>query len=476
MKSNTVDELFFPVRIVAKEGISNNEEGLLVKKTLQIGLSEPVLSRFKGKGYIILDFGKELCGTARLLTYRAGNNEAKVRLRFGESVAETCAEDGYKGACNDHSNRDIVTTLRNWSDMRFCQTGFRFLRIDFLQNRTYIFKSIVAEGEVFSAPFVYDYNGPDKRTKEIFDTAVRTISLCASSGMIWDGIKRDRLVWIGDMYPEAMAMMTCFGRQKIIETSLDYVRDSTPLPAWMNGFPMYSMWWIIIVSDYYFGTGAGDYVKKQLDYMKKLLKCINKCVAEDGTMNYPLYFVDWPTHGQVDEMTGVRAINVIAAKRAIKLLNEFGEDATDAEQILEKLMRGDFSVPGGAKQVIALKHFAIGNLSKAEADRLIEGGAEGLSTFMSYFILTAIRDYHGAEKAIEIMKEYYGAMLDRGATTFFEDFNMKWLEGSGRIDEMPKEGEKDLHGDYGAFCYVGYRHSFCHGWSAGVIMFIKENC
>jgi len=72
------------------------------------------------------------------------------------------------------------------------------------------------------------------------------------------------------------------------------------------------------------------------------------------------------------------------------------------------------------------------------------------------------------------MKEYYGAMLDRGATTFFEDFDMDWLEGSGRIDELPAEGEKDLHGDYGSFCYVGFRHSFCHGWSAGVIMFIEE--
>ena len=105
---------------------------------------------------------------------------------------------------------------------------------------------------------------------------------------------------------------------------------------------------------------------------------------------------------------------------------------------------------------------------------LVEGGAKGLSTFMSYFILKAIAETSGVDIAVNIMKEYYGAMLDRGATTFFEDFNMEWLEGSSRIDEFPKEGEKDLHGDYGAFCYVGFRHSFCHGWSAGVIMFIEE--
>lgn len=32
------------------------------------------------------------------------------------------------------------------------------------------------------------------------------------------------------------------------------------------------------------------------------------------------------------------------------------------------------------------------------------------------------------------------------------------------------------HDDFGAICYDGYRHSLCHGWSSGVIKFIKENC
>ena len=75
---------------------------------------------------------------------------------------------------------------------------------------------------------------------------------------------------------------------------------------------------------------------------------------------------------------------------------------------------------------------------------------------------------------LPIIKEYFGGMLSRGATSFWEDFDISWLEGSGRIDELPKEGEKDIHGDYGAFCYVGFRHSLCHGWASGVLAFIIE--
>ena len=32
---------------------------------------------------------------------------------------------------------------------------------------------------------------------------------------------------------------------------------------------------------------------------------------------------------------------------------------------------------------------------------------------------------------------------------------------------MPIAGKKDIHGEYGQFCYKGFRHSLCHGWSAG---------
>jgi hypothetical protein len=94
---------------------------------------------------------------------------------------------------------------------------------------------------------------------------------------------------------------------------------------------------------------------------------------------------------------------------------------------------------------------------------------------MSYYILKAVASFDKGA-AVSMMKEYYGAMLDLGATTFFEDFDISWKDGSSRIDEFPKAGEMDIHGDFGAYCYRGFRHSLCHGWSAGVIQFIKEEC
>jgi hypothetical protein len=140
----------------------------------------------------------------------------------------------------------------------------------------------------------------------------------------------------------------------------------------------------------------------------------------------------------------------------------------------EKLLKIEIK-PQNSKQVIALKYMATGMLTEKERARLVEGGAEGMSTFMSYYILKAVASFN-KKTAISMMKEYYGAMLDKGATTFFEDFDMQWVENSCRIDELPQEGQRDIHGDFGAYCYKGFRHSLCHGWSAGVLQFIKEEC
>lgn len=65
-------------------------------------------------------------------------------------------------------------------------------------------------------------------------------------------------------------------------------------------------------------------------------------------------------------------------------------------------------------------------------------------------------------------------MLDRGATTFWEDFNIDWMENSGRIDEPVPDGKRDIHGDFGAYCYLGFRHSLCHGWASGPVPYLAQ--
>lgn len=462
----------YPEKVREAKNVEN-ADGLFRKKQLQIGLNEKDVTVFQTGSVIVLDFGREIKGGIRILTYNSPDAKyATVRIRFGESLSECYAELKEKNATNDHSPRDMTVTLPVWSDLSFGETGFRFVRIDMLSDMRISFKAIVAKSYELNKKPVYAYTGDDALVSEIFAVAKRTIDLCSIGDYVYDGIKRDRLVWVGDMYPEMLALTTLYGRFPALERSLDFAKSQYPLPQQMYDMPTYSLWWIIIVCDYYEKTAAQKFLSAQLDYMYGLLELFDTKVSEDGRLNLSNYFVDWQSVGHKDEYVGAVLIAIAAYKKGISMLKKFGYAVAPFERTLSRLLKNDLTV-SEKKQVIGLKYFAMGELSDDEYATLVNGGARGFSTFMSYFILEAIAS-RNVEQAVELMKEYYGAMLNIGATTFFEDFNIDWLENSSAIDELPRDGEKDLHGDYGFRCYTGFRHSLCHGWSSGVIAFIKE--
>ena len=198
-------------------------------------------------------------------------------------------------------------------------------------------------------------------------------------------------------------------------------------------------------------------------------------INDDGTDALPSYFLDWPTSGTPEAKAGVHGLLILALKASADMMEHIGEDAL-AERCRDRVKclycshadGGDFS------QSHAILYLA-GAEGREAIDRIAEKGAGGMSTYMGYYILTALADAGLTDRAVEIMKEYYGAMLSVGATTFWEDFHMEWLDNAGRIDEPVPEGKRDIHGDYGRFCYTGFRHSFCHGWASAVAVFISEN-
>ena len=465
-------------KIVEEENIANTKYIFRKDEMYTAIHEEEYMVVSKDGGHIVLDFGKEMCGGVKLHVYHIlddGKRTVNARFRFGESLSEVNSDIGYKGATNHHSPRDFEQIVVGGSNIIYGNTGYRFVRIDFRPGAEVLLKGIEGTNHILRLPCKYRYDGKDKLIRKIFEAAKRTVDLCSGQGYVWDGVKRDRLVWMGDMYPELIALTSMYGRVKEIEKSLDFERVRCKYNGvWNCSITSYSMWWVICVAEYYIQTNNKSFLDKQINYFKDQIKLFNEYVDENGNMHYPRYYVDWPTEGTGDEEIGNRFISIIAAKKAIELFDMIGEDSGEAKILLNKLYKSDMVVKS-QKQVIGLKYFALGEISDNEYQRLIEGGAKGFSTFMSYFILKAIAS-RDEELAIKLMKEYYGAMLDKGATTFWEDFDMEWVEGSGRIDEPTQSGQKDIHADYGKHCYIGLRHSLCHGWSSGVIKFMQEYC
>ena len=100
---------------------------------------------------------------------------------------------------------------------------------------------------------------------------------------------------------------------------------------------------------------------------------------------------------------------------------------------------------------------------------------EGLSTFYGYYVLQASSAAGDYEGCLEVIRKYWGAMIDLGATSFWEDFNLHWADNAARIDQLVPEGKVDVHAEYGDHCYVGLRHSLCHGWASGPTSWLSEH-
>ena len=63
---------------------------------------------------------------------------------------------------------------------------------------------------------------------------------------------------------------------------------------------------------------------------------------------------------------------------------------------------------------------------------------------MGFYILRALSLIGNNEKALELIRRYWGAMLELGATTFWEEFKPDWAENAARIDETVPEGKDDI--------------------------------
>ncbi|MBO4939566.1 MAG: alpha-L-rhamnosidase [Clostridia bacterium] len=477
------NEIVYPVKTVVSAGQVRDHENLFIRKELIVTFNETRLTTLEKRDetptWLILDFGKELHGGVRLVTPYVEKTTAKLRLVFGESVSEAMSSIGEKGATNDHAPRDVEVLVSNFSTLEFGQTGFRFVKIELLDTDNAVsFKNIVAVCRLADYPQLGSIQTSDKRLNEILNTAIYTCYLNMQDGVIWDGIKRDRLVWSGDLNTEILTLGYTFGTSiPHMKNSLDILRKTTPEGVWMNHIPTYSAWWVINLLDYYWLSGDLAYVKENLDYTNYILQELNACIDADGHMDFGKtgkpkgmeFFLDWPSYCTPDAVVGTAMLITYMAQKVKKIA--FADmDIATAEEIEKKLsVYKDQEVM--LKQTKAMQ-VVCGGGKDAKAF-LEQNGASGFTTFMSYFLLRAMEE-RGSRCALNSAKTYYGGMLDRGATTFWEDFDMAWLDGSGRIDAIPKASEKDLHGDYGAFCYKGLRHSLCHGWSSGIVAFAYE--
>lgn len=437
------------------------------------------------KASVLLDFGKEIYGGIEIAAgIRGDKNPIRVRIRMGESVTETmsdCIDNSLPGmgsATNDHTLRDFNIEIPWLGTVEVGNSGFRFVRIDVTDNDTELpIRSVRAIARYRDIPYLGSFHCSSERLNQIWETGAYTVHLNMQD-YLWDGIKRDRLVWLGDVHPEVMTINNVFGNQEVVKKSLDFGRDTTPLPGWMNGMSSYSLWWIITHRDFYLYNGDLDYLKEQQSYLTDLIHQIRTKISANGKENLDGgRFLDWPTSDNPDVThSGLQALMLItmqAGKEIASWLNDVELEKTCLESI--NLLKKHQPSSHNNKQAAALLTLS-GLLSAEEASEiLLKDGANDFATFYGYYMLEALAKDGKYTEAMKIISDYWGAMLDLGATTFWENFNYEEKDNALPINELPDESKFNIHSDGGDHCYIGLRASLCHGWASGPTSWLTKH-
>ena len=441
----------------------------------------PDYCEVNGKGYIIFDFGREYFGGIRLFFHSNGYPSLKpyLRIRFGESLGECCSEIGEKNSTNDHSTRDMVCYMPMNSDMEWGATGYRFVRLDFLEEGVFRLNRVYGTYVHSESDPIGSFECDNALVNDIYNTAAHTLHLNMQN-CVWDGIKRDQHAWCGDLYPEILGILYLYGDCRELENTFDYIIKYSPKDRWYNNIPLYNMWLLLCMKEYFSKTGR---IKQEyLSEVENILNSLSVCVEENGSLKFENadlhygskpYFFDWPSVGTKDSVFACCSMTLYVMREIINCAY-FGEKIINLAKDIESRLAVKEKENSTFKAISALGILADKTDKAAALKQLLEGGANGYSAFMTYFISKALFENGYKQEAFDNNLEYYGGMLQMGATSFWEGFDLKWMENSCKITERPKDGQKDIHGDFGECCYIGYRHSLCHGWSCGVLAYFIE--
>lgn len=427
---------------------------------------------------IILDFGTEVHGGIQILTAATGSRHSdcpqlQIRIRLGESVSEVLATPN-----NDHALNHIESLLPCQSRSEFGQTGFRFAHIEILEEHAMVeLRHIKAVCLKHPWPYLGSFDCDDQELNNIWRTGANTVHLCCQDH-IWDGIKRDRVAWSGDMHPQIPVIACAFGKQPIVADTLKFISDQTTPGRWINDIGAYSLWWIISLYEWYWYTGDINILENLHEDLKKICSTVLAHVDHQGRETMPgRRFLDWPSHGKPSDIDNALHALCVWAVRSAAVLFEAIEDYDNAQKckLTFARMKTLALAYSTHSQTLALRVLA-GLEHASNANNLLKANpCESISPWFGYYILQARSMAGDVDGCLEMLKKYWGGMLRLGASTFWEQYELDWEADALRIDELPGNGKRDIHMTCGEHCYQGHRHSLCHGWSGGPTAWLSQN-
>ncbi|SHJ03366.1 alpha-L-rhamnosidase-related protein [Pseudozobellia thermophila] len=423
-----------------------------------------------GSGHLV-DFGKETFGYVKL---HGVKGKGKIALYYGESREE--ALDSLRCETLDHLSFDQAEA----SDYTVGQSkAFRYVQVQ--SDASVAYDSISMLYEYLPVEYRGQFRCSDDLLNEIWDVSAYTLHLNTREFFL-DGIKRDRWVWSGDAHQSYLMNYYLFFDSPSVRRTLLALRGKDPVTAHINTIMDYSLYWFVGIYDYYLYTGDESFIQDFYPRMKSLMEyCLGRR-NEDGFLE-PLagdwVFIDWADGltktGEIsfEQMLLARSLEAMALSAEIagdtegreryrsladktkeKLFDVFWSDTKNVmmHQRLDGKVVDDITRYANMFGIF-FDYFDGEQKQSVKQNVLLNDNILKITTpYMRFYELEALCALGEQEFVLDEIRDYWGGMLDLGATSFWEKYD-------------PTEQGKEHLAMYGR----PYGKSLCHAWGASPV-------
>lgn len=457
---------------------------------------------FKKKSGIIIDFGEHLTGHFSF-SIEDLRGVADAPLRFKFTFAEVPAEavtpfDPYEGGLSRAWLQDEIVTVSEVPSTITIprRLAFRYVKIELLGSSRYSdFR--ISNAEMKATTSVRSWPGElaaqaDPLIAKIDRVGLNTLKECMQT-VYEDGPKRDRRLWIGDLYLEALANNYSFKNHELTKHCLYLLAALSNEKGYMNGnvfetpqpHPQanvlfdYALLFNVAIKDYLVATGdkqtaldLWEVALKQIEIPKKYLKPDGMLDDEKAGKEWWLFF-DW--REGLDKQAALHGIVVYAYKQTYELAKLLGKEKDVAElpaliQTISKAAHKNLFDPkqkvfvsGKNKQISYASQawMILGGIATAkegaEAMKSLSSAKEVVypgAPYLYHYVIEAMIQCGLKKEAKDLLVSYWGGMVNKGADTFWEVYDPK----------------NDFLSPYNSFVV----NSYCHAWSCTPVYFIRK--
>ncbi|MFC0560563.1 alpha-L-rhamnosidase-related protein [Halalkalibacter alkalisediminis] len=451
----------------------------------------------KGESFIV-DFGKHQVGYLSMRVRPVGSPPdapLHMRLTFGEMPVEVSVPfSDYNGWISSSwlQEETIHVDVLPGTVSFPRRYSFRYLKVEILDTSV---KYNVAFDEVTcetvtsaDSSTLTELHHHDRELQQIDAVSIKTLEDCMQD-VFEDGPKRDRRLWLGDLRLQALANYETFKNNDLVKRCLylfaGVPNDQGQVSANLFIAPTlvpddtylydYSLFFTTTLYDYFQATNDRETLEElwPIAYRQvelALEKLNDRGIVEDSPTWWS--FIDW--HEELNKQGPSQAILIYALKRTITLAEILVDNK---KSFLEKKLtevvdssiqhlwdeQQGFFVSGETRQVswasqvwMVLAQVLSQKENKKLMKRLLEQNPTiGMNTpYMYHHLVEALLLIEEKEKAIDMLKTYWGGMIKDGADTFWELYN-------------PNDKAYSPYGSY-------LINSYCHAWSCTPTYLIRK--